>query len=157
MQTVQIVEIGRAINMIRGISVCMIGVQIYYTVYDRRTRVQEYMLLCIMVRYTAEYQQTQQLSLVDTILYYVVHNMVHNMVHNTMQPCMLQHLHQHQHQQKQHLLVTKQHGTTTEAQLILYVLYINKGSCITPQSSISLAYLYNCIAASVRGFICRQV
>ena len=25
--------------MIRGISVCMIGVQIYYTVYDRRTRV----------------------------------------------------------------------------------------------------------------------
>ena len=25
--------------MIRGINVCMIGVQIYYTVYDRRTRV----------------------------------------------------------------------------------------------------------------------
>ena len=25
--------------MIRGISMCMIGVQIYYTVYDRRTRV----------------------------------------------------------------------------------------------------------------------
>ena len=41
-----------------------------------------------------------------------------------------------------------------EAQLILYVLYINKGNCITPQSisAYASAYLYNCIAVSVRGF-----
>ena len=38
-RTAQIVEIGRAINMIVGINVYMIGVQIYYTVYDRSTRV----------------------------------------------------------------------------------------------------------------------
>ena len=33
----------------------------------------------------------------------------------------------------------------------IYVLYINKGNCITPQSIICLVYPYNWIAASVRG------
>ena len=78
--------------MIRGISVCMIGVQIYYTVYDRRTRVlyavavavAEYAvavaglccvicrtMLCDMQDY-AEYQQDYVIWY--TILHYIVYN-----------------------------------------------------------------------------------
>ena len=39
LQSVQIVEIEEHKQMVHEMSMCMIGVQIYYTVYDRRTRV----------------------------------------------------------------------------------------------------------------------
>ena len=42
--------------MIRGISVYMIGVQIYYTVYDRRTRVLYAVAIAVAEYAVAEHQ-----------------------------------------------------------------------------------------------------
>ena len=63
MQSEQNISLVRAINMIVGINVYMIGVQIYYTVYDRST----------IVRYVQQQQQYQYLccGIYNTILWYI--------------------------------------------------------------------------------------
>ena len=65
----------------------MIGVQIYYTVYDRRTRVL-YAVAVAVAEYAVAVAEfvASEVALFDT-QYYVLHNMVHNMVHNTLQLC----------------------------------------------------------------------